>query len=102
LENTAMTATTFNTVQPNGDGANASFTTGYLDGEIAAETGLDPHRATAIADMADDHDPQYGTGYYEGFWARHAVLIGNTRAAAQDENEAYLAQRAGVTMTAVL
>lgn len=68
-----MTAMTF---QPTPSGTPDSFNVGYLDGELAAEVaGLDPQRANAIADMADDHDPLYAQGYYEGYWSRHAVNI---------------------------
>jgi hypothetical protein len=100
LENAAMTAITFNTVQPDGDGTD-SFTTGYLDGEIAAETGMDGHRATAIADMAEEHDAAYATGYYEGYWARHAVLTLTNQAAAKDETAPYLVGRTADAVMAV-
>ncbi|MCW2902622.1 MAG: hypothetical protein JWO67_4887 [Streptosporangiaceae bacterium] len=77
------------TINPVNTGGGESFETGYLDGELAAETGLSAHRATAIADMAEDHDPMYATGYYEGFWARHAVQTVLDQVLARDEITAF-------------
>jgi hypothetical protein len=87
----------------NDTGGADSFETGFLDGEIAAETGLSSQRATAIADMAEDHDPMYAIGYCEGFWARYAVLVVITHVAAKDETATYLADRDGTdTLVAAL
>ncbi|MFD8626647.1 hypothetical protein ACFV4E_22650 [Streptomyces hygroscopicus] len=44
-----------------------SFEAGYLDGELAAMTGLNSRRATARMAMAEQHDPMYAQGYSDGY-----------------------------------
>lgn len=44
-----------------------SFNAGYLDGELAAMTGLSSRRATARIEMAADYDPMYAQGYSDGY-----------------------------------
>ncbi|MGY0065152.1 hypothetical protein ACWY4P_53525 (plasmid) [Streptomyces sp. LZ34] len=58
-----------------------SFEAGYLDGELAAMTGLDSRRATARIEMAADYDPMYAQGYSDGYL--HATALN----AAQLQNE---------------
>lgn len=50
------------------------FDEGFLDGEIAAETGMTIDHAQALMEMADDYSGMYAQGFYEGFWSRYAVL----------------------------
>lgn len=40
---------------------------GYLDGELAAHTGLSPRRANARASMARPYDPQWATAFLAGY-----------------------------------
>ncbi|MGY5127367.1 hypothetical protein [Streptomyces nigrescens] len=50
-----------------------TFDAGYLDGELAAITGLPARRAMARASMADQHDPLYAQGYADGYLNATAV-----------------------------
>nr|WP_012840477.1 hypothetical protein [Streptomyces sp. W9]ACX85592.1 pCQ3_91 [Streptomyces sp. W9] len=42
---------------------------GYLDGELAAHTGLSARRAHARAAMAHTYDPQWATAFLAGYQA---------------------------------
>lgn len=42
---------------------------GYLDGELAAHTGLSPRRANARASMANAYDPQWASAFLAGYQA---------------------------------
>lgn len=62
----------------------ASFEAGYLDGELAAATGLPSRRAHARISMAEQHDPMYAEGYSDGYLhvtAINAALAEKERAA---------------------
>ncbi|MGS2592079.1 hypothetical protein [Streptomyces hebeiensis] len=63
------------TIAPAGTGDNADdrWEAGYTDGELAAITGLTERRARARAEMADDHDPLYAAGYWDGYLHTTAV-----------------------------
>ncbi|MEU3261018.1 hypothetical protein ABZ694_25050 [Streptomyces albidoflavus] len=45
---------------------------GYLDGELAAHTGLSARRANARAAMAHPHDPQWASAFLAGYQAATA------------------------------
>ncbi|MFE1767273.1 hypothetical protein ACFW81_24025 [Streptomyces angustmyceticus] len=55
------------------DAPDNSFDTGYLDGELAAITGLPSRRAHARIAMAEDHDPLYAQGYSDGYLNATAI-----------------------------
>jgi hypothetical protein len=48
---------------------NDSYNSGELDGELAAITGLSSERVHARATMAHPYDPDYATGYIDGYLA---------------------------------
>ncbi|PBC72329.1 MULTISPECIES: hypothetical protein [unclassified Streptomyces] len=50
-----------------------SFEDGYLDGGLAALTGLPSRRAHARIAMAEQYDPLYAQGYSDGYLNTTAV-----------------------------
>ncbi|MEU7435696.1 hypothetical protein AB0B07_33385 [Streptomyces sioyaensis] len=50
-----------------------SFDAGYLDGELAAITGLTSRRAHARIAMAETYDRLYAQGYSDGYLNATAV-----------------------------
>lgn len=54
-----------------------SFEAGFIDGELAAMTGLDSRRATARIEMAEQYDPMYAQGYSDGYL--HATALNAAR-----------------------
>lgn len=69
-----MTAMTTASAAGTGDSADNSWDTGYTDGELDAFSRLAPHYTRARAEMAEDHDPLYAAGYWNGYEHQTAVL----------------------------
>ncbi|WP_329126198.1 hypothetical protein [Streptomyces sp. NBC_01353] len=44
-----------------------SWDDGFIDGELAAISGLSARRALARHEMANDHDPMYAAAYWESY-----------------------------------
>ncbi|MFF8910570.1 hypothetical protein [Streptomyces olivaceoviridis] len=56
-----------------------SYNDGFVDGELAAITGLSSRRVHARASMADQYDVLYGQGLIDGFLFAIEINIGPAR-----------------------
>lgn len=56
-----------------------SYNDGFIDGELAAITGLSSRRVHARAAMADQHDVLYAQGLIDGFLFAIEINIGPAR-----------------------